>query len=115
MVRATNGQRLIVERADEWIFRDGSFRGVTMIVRVAKPVDGTRWIPAIDYAGTHTDAYRRTWVHLVLEHVARFRADVDLQTDRVVGFLPVVPDEKLPYHLVDPAHVAANIVTTPPR
>jgi hypothetical protein len=45
--------------------------------------------------------------------LARFWALVDFH-QRVASFLPVVPDTKPPYHLVDPTNYSANVSATPP-
>jgi hypothetical protein len=50
--RATGGQRLTIVRADPWTAHDGSLVGVTMVVAIATPVAGARWLPIV----SHTDA-----------------------------------------------------------
>jgi hypothetical protein len=113
VAHATDGQRLLLDRADEWLMRNGTLYGVSLIVHVATPVDGERWLPIISH--TDGDVYNPKWVHLKLEHVSRYRALIDLRHRRVASFLPLIPDEKPPYELIDPKNLNANIAAVPPH
>jgi hypothetical protein len=122
--RATNGQRLIFVRADPWTAGKGSsLVGVTMVITVASPIVGARWLPTVSHTDSKNqhltsdpngDVYNVKWVHLDLEHVTRFWALIDFRKQRVASLLPVIPDEKPPYHLVNPANLNSNISATPP-
>jgi hypothetical protein len=121
--RATDGQRLTFVRADRWTAKDGSPYGVEIVFTVTAPVTGARWLETVshtDATNTHLtsdpegDAYTVKWVHLVLERVTRFSALVDFRHRRVAMLLPVTPNVRPPYHLVDPAHLDSNLSATPP-